>query len=160
MEGFGKGMTPREAEEHILSANVLYLGFVDDMVVGFASLNFNPDHAYLAGTVVRPGYRERGIYHEFAFQRIVNSLERGHQRVVARTQNPNIELILRESLEKLVAKKVITGYNFGREKVDGVYGRRLTDNIPSSKNPEVNSFYAALNYDVGDAFKLNFDLKR
>ncbi len=57
MEGFGKGMTSEEAKEHILTADVLYLGFVNNIVAGFASLNFKEDHSYLAGTVVRPAYR-------------------------------------------------------------------------------------------------------
>ncbi len=62
-------------------------------------------------------------------------------------------------MEELVAKKIVKSYNFGRDKVEGVYGRRLTDCIPSSKDVKVNSIYSVLDYDAGDAFKLTFDLK-
>lgn len=57
LEGFGKGMTPKEAKEHILTADLLYVGIVDKSVIGFSSLNFKKEHAFLAGTVVRPAYR-------------------------------------------------------------------------------------------------------
>ena len=101
----------------------------------------------------------QGIYHEFASQRILRSLKKGYSKIVTRTQNPKIEITIRESLDSLVQRGQIKGYDFEREKILGIYGRKLTDNIPLSHNAKTNLLYSALNYEVGDAFKLTFNIK-
>lgn len=157
---FGPGMSAEEVKEHILPVDRLYVARDNGAIVGFASLNFSPDFSYLAGTAVHPKKQGSGLYHDFAKERILDSLEKGLEKIKTRTQNPIIEHTLRNSFACLVQEKIIENFSFHRELLEGLYGRMLTKAIPKSRDMEVNNAYSSLNYARGDAFMLSFEVKR
>ncbi|MBI3334689.1 hypothetical protein HYZ97_04325 [Candidatus Pacearchaeota archaeon] len=159
LRAFGRGMSAREVTEHVLPVDVLYLAWKADVVVGFASLSFNQSPPYFAGTVVDPAHQGEKIYMTLARQRILDTIERGHNSFMTRTQNPVIEHALTRSLTSLVAEQHIKNFDIRRELAPKVYGRMLTAERPFSRDETVNTIYAQLNYMRGDAFKLTFVLQ-
>ena len=160
IDTFGPGMGRNEVEEHVFAGDLLYVASDIEGMVGFASAEFNyEDHSLsLAGAVVHPKVQKHGIYKDFTALRIKDGLEKNYFFINTTTQNPKIEYAIRSVLEDFVSSEAIKGFLLHRKRIHSLYGRMLTSEIPLSKDKNLNELYSKLNYSVGDAYSLSFNL--
>lgn len=154
--GFGPGMTSEEVCAHVLPVDRLYLARSEERVIGFASLEFQPEMPYFSGMVVDPASQCKGIAGSLTKALIQETI--AHGKFWGRTQNPIIEYILRKTLEKLKDEKRLKGWELTREVIPALYGRMLTECQPQSRSPELNAVYRRLNYSQGDTHRLDIKL--
>ena len=143
----------------LLPTDMLYLAYNDQEIVGFATAVLQKDALDLVGAAVKKQAQGSGIYSQFSLRRINFGINRGKNNVNLRTQNPRVELGIRLSLDSLANVGLISGYTISREIKEGLYGRMLTSVKPYCNIKEIDSLYAALNYERGDAFALQCTMK-
>lgn len=154
--GFGPGMTPEEVCAHVLPVNRLYLARSGKEIIGFASLEFQPEMPYFSGMVVDPESQCRGVAGSLTKALIQETI--AHGKFWGRTQNPIIEYILRKTLAKLQEERKLKNWQLTRTIIPALYGRMLTERQPLSPNRELNEIYGRLNYTHGDTHRLDIKL--
>ena len=160
MLAFGPDMTEEEIMEHIMPTDNVYVGFRDSDVMGFATANIEEDAIDFVGSAVHPDYLRKGLYSEFVMQRVTLAFENNKSIIKLRTQNPIIYLGVTGSLDHLVDIDAIEGYDVEKEHVKRLYGRMLTSIRPYSGIKKIDSMFDVLDYKAGDAFSLEFRMKR
>ena len=160
IDAFGPGMSRGEVLDHILPTDRLYvtLNFMGG-VEGFATATFKRDSVDLVGAAVRKSSQGKGLYSDFSERRINLALHEGYDKVTLRTQNPKVELGMRGTLERLVQAGVISSYDSKRKIIHGMYGRMLTKEKPFT-GFGIDKLYEDLDYDKGDTFSFEFQLKK
>ena len=158
LDAFGAGMTKEEILEHILPTDLLQIAYNKQGITGFATALFKKETIDLVGAAVKREAQGSGIYSHFSLRRINFGLNRGRNKVQLRTQNPKVELGVRLCLDSLVEVGLISDYQVNRELRRGLYGRMLTAVQPSCGIERIDSTYASLQYQRGDAFALEFTL--
>jgi len=159
LDAFGQGMTRKEILEHILPTDMLHIAYNKQGIVGFATAMLKKDAIDLVGAAVKKKVQGSGVYSCFSLRRINFGINRGRKKVVLRTQNPKVELGVRVCLDSLVKVGLISGYNVNRELRPNLYGRILTAAQPYCGIEEIDSLYAPLRYQRGDAYALEFALE-
>lgn len=158
LDAFGVGMTKEEILEHILPTDIMQIAYSKQGIAGFATALLKKDAIDLVGAAVRKEAQDSGIYSYFSLRRINFGLNQGRNKVQLRTQNPKVELGVRLCLDSLVRVGLISGYSADRELRPRLYGRMLTTVQPLCGVEEIDSTYALLQYQHGDAFALEFQL--
>ncbi len=110
---------------------------------------------YLAGVLIEGEAQKTGLYRKMSQERVRRGIERGYHIVFTETQNPNIEAGIKNTLEAMKQSGEIRGYSMDeRVLLPGLYGRPMYADIP--QNDRIS--YSELNYNVGDAYALVFNL--
>ncbi len=174
IESFGKGMKAPEVRQHVRESDTIFVAFKNNGVAGFACsvylLSQFGKELYLSGSAVREADQGNGVYRMLTEARIDLGIELGARAIATRTQNPRIEKVVSEVINaKIIDGTVMlgdqkakrqraTGFTVVRDQMPGVYGRRLTADVPLCGDSRLDSSYAELDYNRGDAFMLTFVL--
>ncbi|MEN9390692.1 MAG: hypothetical protein RLZZ283_792 [Candidatus Parcubacteria bacterium] len=151
---FGPTMTPAEVRDHI-AGDVALAKSKRGKIVGFGTVISKPGEIHLGGAAVHLEHQGNGAYKGLVRARIENAIDSKTPLVTTRTQNEKVEAGIRATLLNLQDEGKIAGFSVRREKVEGVYGRKLA-NTPT---PQPRSPYAKLDIERGDAFKLRAKIK-
>lgn len=151
---FGPTMTPSEVREHI-AGDVALAKNKRGRIVGFGTAISKPGEIHLGGAAVHQEHQGNGAYKGLVRARIENAISSKTPLVTTRTQNEKVEAGIRATLRDLQTEGKISGFTVRREKVEGVYGRKLA-NTPT---PSAGSPYAKLDANRGDAYKLRAKIK-
>lgn len=155
-----------------LHGDVLTLGFQNEIIVGFNSIDFKSPKdvwgglvsnltlptergVYFAGALIDGNVQKSGFYQQMNEQRVIKGVEKNLKIVFTETQNPNVEAGIVNTLNTMKENKAITDYSMeNRILLSGLYGRCMYNEIP--KNAKVS--YDNLDYQAGDAYGLIFHL--
>ncbi len=167
------GFTPTDEDvlKH-LRGDVLTLCFKNNNLVGFNSVEYKSPYeiwngliknhkfisetgVYFAGAFIDGAVQKSGFYQQMTKHRILRGIEKGLKIIFTETQNPNIEVGIKKTLESMMSNAEITDYTMDdRIFFAGLYGRCMYKEIP--KNSKVS--FNELNYSNGDAYGLVFHI--
>ena len=160
IRSFGNGMERQEVVEHLFDNDILYVAEARNKPIAFAGMVYQPKDkkVYLSAALVDPLYRGNNLYKDLTGLRVMEGMQ-VTDIFYTRTQNPIVEKTIRSVLDSMVENGGIESYQCSRQIKEGVFGRRLTDEIPLSGDKSIDCLYSILNYDRGDAFILEFKLR-
>jgi hypothetical protein len=108
---------------------------------------YSDEGLYIAAVAVHRLAQGRGLSSTFHDINLTFGLDREQPFAFTRTQNPRVEAGITHAVDRLVETGAIGGYSLSRIVREGVYGKMLTSDQPSSNNLEYND----IDYDRGDA---------
>ncbi len=158
-DAFGPGMTIEEVLEHVCGTDILYIAYKDKEIQGFATNTIKPEVVYLCGVAVMKKAQGNGIYKAMAHRAIDQALKHKKNTIEFYTQNPKIELGMRQSLDSVVEVELILGYSVDKKIKRKHCGRMLNEKKPMCGEEEIDKKYGELNYDEGDSFNFKFYLE-
>lgn len=94
---------------------------------------------------------KQGIYRALAKVQAERGIEMGSKNFIVRTQNPCIESGIQKALDEFMREGCLKNVEVTRHFLPAVYGRMLTEEMPSPHYPD-------LNYHEGDAYRIVFKL--
>lgn len=110
---------------------------------------------YFSNDVVNEKRRRRGIYREINRSRVGDAIKEKARFVYLSTQNPNVELSLRNVFKELSNKKQtpIAGFEFEIKRNSTRNHMPVTQEKPPKCGiPDIDKRYATLDYDKGETF--------
>jgi hypothetical protein len=159
-DAFGSSMPDNEVKRVIMPNTFLWIAYKEGIGVGFTAATQKQNEIYLAAAAIVKSERGKGLYPIFNKLRIEEGLNKNFSIFTTRTQNPNVERGITNTLEVLKSNHQIKGYVIKHDLVPGVYGRLLTEEIQKSPDSSINQTFSILNHKRGDAFYITFSVTR
>ena len=153
------GISEQEILDHVYPSDRLFLAYIDGSIVGFATATLRDQYLDFTGAAVKEDFQGLGIHSSFTQRRLNFALDNDFFCFELRTQNPKIELSVRQNLESLVKIGIIDEFSISRELVKSLYGRMLTAIKPFSGVEEIDVLYENLDYESGDAYRMKFKIE-
>lgn len=156
-------MSHGEVDEHVMASEVLFVVYnASGAAVGFAGLQREVTgtrkYIHLSGAALLEEAQGDGVYKKLVHARVMVGLTEGATLIETSTQNPKVEVGIREALAELFMQGKIDGCAMTRKHSPKHYGRMLTSTVPTSRCAEVNKEYGKLDYGAGDCYQLAFEI--